>query len=154
MVTVSEQEIANAILVLLEEEKTVAEGAGAAPVAALLANAIPDIEDEKVIPIVCGGNIDVNVISKIIDRGLAAAGRIFRLDLQIRDVPGSLAEVLTLIGELDANVLEVYHDRTFAGDSTIGVTNVELKLETRGRDHIETIRERLQEEGYKVLDHL
>lgn len=154
MVTVSEQEIANAILVLLEEEKTVAEGAGAAPVAALLADAIPATEDEKIIPIVCGGNIDVNVISKIIDRGLAAAGRIFRLDLQIRDVPGSLAEVLTLIGELDANVLEVYHDRTFAGDSTIGVTNVELKLETRGRDHIETIRERLQGEGYTVLDHL
>ncbi len=154
MVTVSEQEIANAILVLLEEEKTVAEGAGAAPVAALLADKISGIDGEEVFPIISGGNIDVNVISKIIDRGLAAAGRIFRLDLQIRDVPGSLADVLTRLAELDANVLEVYHDRTFAGDSTIGVTNVELKLETRGREHIERIREHLEEEGYEVLDHL
>ncbi|MFB6351224.1 MAG: threonine ammonia-lyase [Bradymonadaceae bacterium] len=156
MVTVDEQEIANAILVLLEEEKTVAEGAGAASVAALLADKVSDIEGEQVFPIICGGNIDVNVISKIIDRGLAAAGRIFRLDLQIRDVPGSLAKVLTRIGELDANVLEVYHDRTFAESegSQLGVTNVELKLETRGREHIERIRETLQEDGYEILDHL
>jgi len=154
MVTVTEQEIANAILVLLEEEKTVAEGAGVAPVAALLADKISGIEGKQVFPIVCGGNIDVNVISKIIDRGLAAAGRIVRLDLQIRDVPGSLAEILTRIAELDANVLEVYHDRTFAEDSQLGVTNVELKLETRGPEHIERIRETLEEEGYEVLDHL
>ena len=154
MVTVTEHEIANAILVMLEEEKSMAEGAGAAPVAALLAGKISGIEGERVFPVISGGNIDVNVISKIIDRGLAAAGRMFRLDLQIRDVPGSLAKVLTLIGELDANVLEVYHDRTFAGDSQIGVTNVELKLETRGRDHIDKIRQRLQDEGYEILDHL
>jgi threonine dehydratase len=154
MVTVSEQEIANAILVMLEEEKTVAEGAGAISVAALLAGKIPGIEGERVFPLICGGNIDVNVISKIIDRGLAAAGRIFRLDLQIRDVPGTLAGVLTLLGELDANVLEVYHDRTFAQDSQIGVTNVELKLETRGKEHIEEIRRTLEEKGYKILDHL
>jgi threonine dehydratase len=154
MVTVSEREIANAILVLLEEEKTVAEGAGAIPVAALLSDKIDDLEGRKVCPIICGGNIDVNVISKIIDRGLAAAGRIYRIDLQIRDVPGSLAKVLTLLGELDANVMEVYHERTFADDTELGVTNVELKLETRGRDHIERIREALNDEGYKILDHL
>ena len=154
MVTVTEKEIANAILVLLEEEKTVAEGAGAAPVAALLSGKISHIEDKNVFPIISGGNIDVNVISKIIDRGLAAAGRIFRLDLQIRDVPGSLAKVLTLVAELDANVLEVYHDRTFAEDSQLGVTNVELKLETRGREHVQKIRDTLEDRGYKVLDHL
>lgn len=154
MVTVSEQEIANAILVMLEEEKTVAEGAGAVSVAALLADKIDDLEGKHVFPLICGGNIDVNVISKIIDRGLAAAGRIYRLDLQIRDVPGSLAGVLQLVAELDANVLQVHHDRTFASDSTIGVTNVELKLETRGQEHVDEIRSRLEEEGYKVLEHL
>jgi threonine dehydratase len=69
-------------------------------------------------------------------------------------VPGSLAKVLTLLGELDANVMEVYHERTFADDTELGVTNVELKLETRGREHIETIREELNKEGYKILDHL
>jgi len=154
MVTVSEQEIANAILVMLEEEKTVAEGAGAISVAALLSGQIDDIENQHVFPLICGGNIDVNVISKIIDRGLAAAGRIDRLDLQIRDVPGSLASVLDLVAELDANVLQVHHDRTFASGSKIGVTNVELKLETRGREHIDRIRARLEQEGYEVLEHL
>ena len=92
--------------------------------------------------------------SDCLRRGLAAAGRIYRLDLQIRDVPGSLAKVLTLVGKLDANVLEVYHDRTFAGDSQIGVTNVELKLETRGAEHIDRIRDTLEDHGYTILDHL
>jgi threonine dehydratase len=154
IVTVSEQEIANAILVMLEEEKSVAEGAGAASVAALLGDDLPELEGERVSPLICGGNIDVNVISKIIDRGLAAAGRIFKLDLQIRDVPGTLADVLGLIGDLDANVLEVHHDRTFGEQSELGMTNVELKLETRGLDHIDEIEETLTEHGYTILDHL
>jgi threonine dehydratase len=154
MVTVSEEEIANAILTMLEEEKSVAEGAGAAPIAAMMNGSIDDLDGQTVVPVICGGNIDVNVISRIIDRGLAAAGRLYRLDLQIRDVPGSLAELLGFIGEMDANVLEIYHDRTFTEDNQVGMTNVELKLETRGSDHIERLRDRLEEEGYQILDHL
>lgn len=154
IVTVSEQELANAILVMLEEEKLVAEGAGAASVAAMLGDKLPGLEDKRVSPLICGGNIDVNVISKIIDRGLAAAGRIFQINLQIRDVPGSLAEVLKLVGDLDANVLEVHHDRTFGEQSDLGMTNVELKLETRGPEHIEEIQSTLDEHDYQILDHL
>lgn len=154
MVTVSESDIANAILTMLEEEKSVAEGAGAAPVAAMINGSIDGLAGERVVPVICGGNIDVNVISKIIDRGLAAAGRLYRLDLQIRDVPGSLAELLGFIGEMDANVLEIYHDRTFTDDNQVGMTNVELKLETRGREHIERLRETLEDKGYEILDHI
>ncbi|MFB6264769.1 MAG: threonine ammonia-lyase [Bradymonadaceae bacterium] len=154
IVTVTERELANAILVMLEDEKTVAEAAGAAPVAALLNGHVPQIDGDRVCTVVSGGNIDVNVISKIIDRGLAAAGRLYRLDVQLRDVPGSLADLLSLLGDLDANVLEVYHERTFAENSQLGVIDIELKLETRGPEHIEKIQRTLEEHDYEILDHV
>ncbi len=154
IVTVSEEEIANAILVCLEEEKFVVEGAGATPVAALLAGKISNIAGRRVCTIVSGGNIDVNVISRIIERGLVAAGRLFRLDLQIDDVPGSLAELLGLIARQRANVLQVVHNRTFLEASPLGATNVELTLETRGPEHIEQLRATLEANGYKIVDKL
>lgn len=154
IVTVDEEEIANAILVCLEEEKFVVEGAGAAPVAALLAGKVQDIQGKRVCSIVSGGNIDVNVISRIIERGLVAAGRLFRLDLQIEDVPGSLADVLSLLADERANVLQVFHNRTFMEASPFGATNVELTLETRGSEHIEQIRTTLEKHGYKIIDKL
>jgi threonine dehydratase len=152
IVTVSEEEIANAILVCLEEEKFVVEGAGAAPIAALLSGKIDNIRDKRVCSIVSGGNIDVNVVSRIIERGLVAAGRLFRLDLQIEDVPGSLADVLALLADERANVLQVFHNRTFMESSPFGATNVELTLETRGADHIDHIRTTLEKHGYKIID--
>ncbi|MFU8806120.1 MAG: threonine ammonia-lyase [Bradymonadaceae bacterium] len=152
IVTVSEEEVASAILELLEQEKTVAEGAGATPLAALLAGRISDIAGKKVCAVVSGGNIDVNIIARIIERGLVANGRMCRLDLQITDVPGSLAELLTVIGASRSNVLEIYHNRTFAEGSPLGMTNVELKLETRGEDHIQRLRATLEERGYRILD--
>ncbi len=152
IVVVSEEEVANAILVLLEQEKTVAEGAGAVGVAALLAGKISGIEGKRVAAIVSGGNIDVNVIARIIERGLVAAGRIYRIDLQLGDTPGSLARVLTLIGGLRANVLEIYHNRTFSGGGALGTTLVELKLETRGEQHIAELRQALETGGYRIID--
>lgn len=152
IVVVSEEEVANAILDLLEQEKTVAEGAGAAAVAALIAGRVPNIEGKRVAAIVSGGNIDVNVIARIIERGLVAAGRIYRIDLQLGDTPGSLARVLTLIGGLRANVLEIHHNRTFAGGGALGTTLVELKLETRGEQHIEQLRAMLETNGYRIVD--
>ncbi|MBA2661343.1 MAG: threonine ammonia-lyase [Bradymonadaceae bacterium] len=154
IVTVSEEEVANAILDLLEQDKTVAEGAGAAAVAALIGRRIGGVDGKKVCAVVSGGNIDVNVIARIIERGLVAAGRIYRIDLQLRDTPGSLARVLTLIATSRANVLEIYHNRTFAEGSPLGLTNVELKLETRGEQHIEQLRAMLEDEGYRILDRL
>ncbi|MFW5966096.1 MAG: threonine ammonia-lyase [Persicimonas sp.] len=154
MVTVSEEEIANAILICLEEEKFVVEGAGAASVAALLSDRIDNLEGRRVCPIISGGNIDVNVVSRIIERGLVAAGRLFRLDLQIEDVPGSLADLLSLIADEDANVLQVIHNRTFLESSPFGTTNVELTLETRGAQHIEQLRTTLEKHGYQIIDRL
>ena len=152
VITVSEEQIANAILVLLEQEKTVAEGAGAAPVAALLDGLVPELVGKRVCPIVCGGNIDVNIIARIIERGLVAAGRIWRLDVVITDTPGSLAALLTCLGMLRANVLEVAHNRTFTSGLAFGSTHVELKLETRGGAHIREIRDTLSERGYVIAE--
>ncbi len=152
IITVTEEQIANAILTLLEQEKTVAEGAGAAPVAALLDGMLPNgLKGKKVAPIICGGNIDVNLIARIIDRGLVAAGRLWRTEIIITDTPGSLAELLTHIGKLRANVLEVQHNRTFTSGASFGTTHVELKLETRGDDHIKEISKRLHDLGYHVI---
>ena len=151
IVTVSEEQIANAILTLLEQEKTVAEGAGAAPVAALLEGMLPELAGKKVCPIICGGNIDVNVIARIIERGLVAAGRLWRLEVTITDTPGSLAELLGHLGKLRVNVLEVAHNRTFTSGLSFGSTHVELKLETRGPDHIAEIDARLDELGYTIV---
>jgi threonine dehydratase len=152
IVTVSEEQIANAILTLLEQEKTVAEGAGAAAVAAITEDRIPGLKGKRVCPIICGGNIDVNVIARIIERGLVAAGRLWRVEVIITDTPGSLAAVLGLIGELRANVLEVYHNRTFTSGKFFGTTHIELKLETRGEDHIAEIRKRLIKRGYQLVE--
>ncbi len=154
IVTVSEQEVAGAVLDILETEKMIAEGAAAAPIAALAAEKIENIKGRRVCAVISGGNIDVNVVARIIERGLVATGRIYRLDLQLRDTPGALAEVLAEIAEMDANVLEVHHNRTFAEGSPVGMTNVEFKLETRGADHIERLRTNLKSAGYRFLDHL
>ncbi len=153
IVTVSEREIANAVLLLLEQEKTLAEGAGAAPLAPLLSGKL-DLEGQRVCVLVCGGNIDVNVISRIIDKGLAAAGRLHRIDLRLKDTPGELAAVLKLVGDLRGNVLEVFHNRVFTSGDTFGSTNVELKLETRGFEHIEQIRSSLSDNGFEVIERL
>lgn len=152
IVTVSEEQIANAILTLLEQDKTVAEGAGASPVAALLAGLIPNIQNKRVCPVICGGNIDVNVIARIIERGLVAAGRLYQINVVIVDRPGSLAQLLTHLGKLQVNVLEVAHNRTFTSGLSFGSTHVELRLETKGPEHIALIRERLLGLGYDVVE--
>ncbi len=151
IVTVSEEEVAGAVLDLLETEKMIAEGAAATTIAALSAGKVPGVEGKRVCCVISGGNIDVNVLARIIERGLVATGRIFRIDLQLRDTPGALAEVLALIAKLNANVLEIHHNRTFAEGAPVGKTNVELKLETRGERHIEELRDRMKDEGYRLL---
>ena len=154
IVTVSEEEVAGAILEILETEKMIAEGSAATPIAALMAGKVPNVEGKRVCAIISGGNIDVNVLARIIERGLAATGRIFRLSLELPDTPGALAGVLTLIARMQANVLEIHHNRTFAEDAPVGKTNVELKLETRGDDHIATLQEEMRARGYRVVSAL
>jgi threonine dehydratase len=134
VVLVDEEEIAEAILLLLEGEKTVAEGAGAVGVAALVHDRIPGSARSLAV-VVSGGNIDVNLMSRVIERGLVQTGRTARFLVVLPDVAGALAELATVVAEHRANVLRIEHDRAFAGVE-IGQTLVELVLETRGHDHV------------------
>ncbi|MDP2344500.1 MAG: threonine ammonia-lyase [Deltaproteobacteria bacterium] len=147
IVTVEDDEIARAILFLLESEKTVAEGAGAAAVAALLAGRL-QTKGRKVVLLVCGGNIDVSVLSRIIERGLVESGRLTRLDVLVPDRPGALAEALTEVARTRANVIEVHHERAFLSGS-LGQVRVDLVVETRGPDHVRDLVDALRARGFE-----
>lgn len=149
IVTVSESEIANAILLLLEEEKVVAEGAAGAALAAVVGQHVPDAIGKKTGIIICGGNIDTNLISAIIERGLVSAGRRVRLHVSVPDSPGSLARLTQVVGQQRANILEIHHEREFAKLS-FGETQVTLTLETRGPDHVGEMVIALEAQGYSV----
>ena len=148
IVTVSEREIANAVLLLLEIEKTVAEGAAAVPLAALINRKIP-LANKNVGLIVSGGNIDMNLISRIIETGLIQDGRLGRFSIVISDRPGSLARLAQRVADLGANILQISHSRGF-GEMAIGETEVELILETAGADHIERIYAALSADKFKI----
>ena len=149
LVTVSEEELARAVLLLLEIEKTVAEGAGAAPLAALL-NRDLGLEQRTVVLILSGGNIDVTMLARIIERGLVKDGRLVRLTILLRDRPGALARLTAMVAEERANVVHIEHDRAFARWTAIGETEVVLTLETSGRDHIDRLLAHLRAAGYRV----
>ena len=148
VVSVSEEEIANAILLLLEIEKTVVEGAGAVPLAALVNKKVA-LAGKTVALVLTGGNIDVNLVSRIIERGLVKDGRLVRLAVMLRDRPGQLARLTALVAEMRANVLHILHDRAFSR-ARLGETEVEVTLETTGREHIEQVKRHLTESGYAV----
>jgi threonine dehydratase len=145
---VTEEELANAILLLLEIEKTVVEGAGAASLAALL-NRKLGLEGRNAVLVLSGGNIDVTMISRIIERGLVKDGRLVKLSVILRDQPGALARLSALLGEARANILHIEHERAFAR-AAIGESRVELTLETSGREQIEIVKRCLVEAGYQV----
>jgi threonine dehydratase len=148
---VAEGDIEQAIVMLLEIEKTVVEGAGAAGLAALLRHP-ENFAGRKVGLILCGGNIDPMVLADIIERGMVRAGRLTRIRVHTRDVPGELARVATLIGQAGANIEEVEHQRAF---TTLPVQNAELEfvLQTRGPDHIEEVLDTLRRAGLFATTH-
>jgi threonine dehydratase len=151
IVTVDEEEIANAILLLLEREKTVVEGAGAASLAALI-NGKVKAPGRKVAMILSGGNIDVTILSRIIERGLVKDGRLVRLTVRLPDRPGTLARFTAVLAEKRANIIEIYHNRAFTRGTGLGETEVEVTLETRGLEHIEELKRTLGERGYTVIE--
>jgi threonine dehydratase len=151
IVLVGEEEVARAILLLLEREKSLVEGAGAAGLAALLAGRIPVSRNESVVALLCGGNIDLNILSRIIDRGMVDDGRMARFVVTVRDRPGSLARLTRLVADQGANVLEIAHQRAFA-DISVGDVEIGMHLETRGRDHVEEIIRLLREDGTRVRE--
>jgi threonine dehydratase len=148
IVTVNEGEIANAVLFLLEIEKTVAEGAAAVPLAALVNKKI-SLSGKNVALIISGGNIDMNLIARIIEKGLIQDGRLSRLNVVLVDRPGSLARLTRIIADMGANLLHVNQSRGF-GRMAIGESEVELTLETTGAEHIERIHRALQAENFKT----
>jgi threonine dehydratase len=150
IVGVDDEEVANAILLLIEREKTVAEGAGAAPAAALVQRKIGGLTPRtKVVCAISGGNIDVNIIARIIERGLVKEGRRVMLSVRVPDRPGMLAGVLAAVAAEKGNVLEVHHNRAFLSGA-IGDTEIELTLETRGPEHIGALVDALAGKGYAV----
>ena len=151
LVSVGEDAIAAAILLLLEREKTVAEGAGAVPIAALLSGRLRLEPDARVVAVISGGNIDINMISRIIDRGLVFDGRAARLAVKVRDRPGSLATVTRTVADLGANVLETYHRRAYA-DISLGEVEIVIQMETRGREHVEEVVTALRALGHEVTE--
>jgi threonine dehydratase len=148
IVTVSEGEIANAVLMLLEVEKTVAEGAAAVPLAALINKKVL-LAGKNVGLVISGGNIDMNLISRIIENGLIQDGRLGRFAIVISDRPGSLARLAQRVADLGANILQIDHSRGF-GDMAIGETEVELILETAGAEHIQRICDTLRADKFKI----
>lgn len=146
VVLVDEEEIAEAILVLLEQEKTVVEGAGAVGFAALLQRTLP-LAGKKVAVVLSGGNIDVNLVARIIERGLVKTGRLTRIELTAPDVAGTLARIADVIAAARANIIQIEHDRTFS-DAELGETRIELVLETFGFEHVEEVRAGLLDAGF------
>ncbi|HLG19897.1 MAG TPA: threonine ammonia-lyase [Bdellovibrionota bacterium] len=147
-VTVTEEEMANAILELLESSKILAEAAGAAAWAAITARKIGSIKGQTV-AVVSGGNIDVNLIDRIIEKGLLKSGRLLRIDVVIPDRPGGLRTLAGILADLRANILQIHHDRA-SKEIALYTTGTELTLETRGKEHIDEILHTLKERGYDV----
>lgn len=148
IVTVDEEEIAGAILLLLERIKTVAEGAGATPVAAIL-NRLSGCKNQKIAAVISGGNIDVNIMTRIINKGLVKSGRKVFFDTVISDKPGTLWKLLQLIANAGANVLAVTHSRENR-DVTLGYARVELELETADEEQVYTLKSLMEQNQYQV----
>ncbi|HEX3940517.1 MAG TPA: threonine ammonia-lyase [Acidobacteriaceae bacterium] len=147
LVTVDEEEIANAILVLLEKEKTLAEGAGAVALAALLQRKT-SLNGQKTAVLVCGGNIDVSLLAKIIERGLVKDGRRIRIRVHLTDRPGALHQLTKILADERANIVETLHNRAYYGVN-LGDTVIDITLETRGAPHIASIGKALEAAHYR-----
>jgi threonine dehydratase len=149
LVTVDEEEIASAVLLLLEREKTVAEAACASGVAAVVGGHVAGLEGKNVVMVISGGNIDVNLLSRIIERGLIRDGRLAHLRVRVDDRPGALATLTALLASQGANVLTLEHRRGVQG-LWLTEAEIDLALETRGRDHVAELVRVLAREGYAV----
>ena len=149
VVTVSEDEIAAAILALLEVQKTVAEGAGATPVAACMSGKVDTTK--KTVCVVSGGNVDVTTLSRVITRGLTYGGRLATITTKLADRAGSLANLLNVVGGTGANVVRIHHEREDV-NSEVNACVVSMVLETRNADHVQKIKDELTAKGYSLLD--
>jgi threonine dehydratase len=151
IVTVSEEQIAIAILRIVELEKGVVEGAAATPLAACLSGKLKEFAGKKCVLLLCGGNIDPNVLSRVIERGLVADGRLGRFSAVISDRPGGLADLTAQIAATGASIKQVIHDRAFAG-TDVSAVHVLCTIETRNREHLAEVRAQLKSHGVETYD--
>lgn len=149
IVLVTEEQIASAVLMLLERKRILAEGAGAAPLAALLSDSLQLKQGSKVVLVISGGNVDSLLLDKIISRGLWNEGRLMSFSVCIEDVPGSLQHLLDLIAQSQANIVHIHHSRDEM-DLPLNYARMNLELETRGPAHIKEIEESLKNAGYNI----
>ncbi len=149
MVTVDEAEVSLAVLRLLELEKTVVEGAAATALAAVLGDRCPELAGKRIVLLLCGGNIDLTILDRVIDHGLVADGRRWRFTARISDRPGGIARLTAAIAKAGASVREVVHDRAFSGADVFS-TAVEVTVETAGHEHVATLAAALAAEGFEV----
>jgi threonine dehydratase len=151
LVLVEETELAQAILVLLENKKVLAEGAGAAPAAALLGPLAGADLGRRLVLVISGGNIDIPLLERVLVRALLERGRVLNLRVELPDRPGSLGRLAALLGEQEANILHLFHDR-LGRDLSLDLTRVEVILETRNQEHGEQVVRALMDAGYRVED--
>lgn len=149
--TVTDDQVSAAILALIEKQKMISEGAGAVSLAAVMFDKIPDIKGKKVVCLISGGNIDVTILSRVINRGLLMGGRTCTLTLELMDKPGQLVGVSEIIARCGGNVTGVLHERTNEG-SAINGCYLKLQIETKDFNHIKTIKDALKAEGFKVIN--
>jgi threonine dehydratase len=149
IMAVDEDQIAAAVLLLLERKRILAEGAGAAPLAALLSTSFKAPKGCKVVLVVSGGNLDSLLLDRVIHHGLLLQGRLMRFSISLEDIPGSLARLLDLVADLRANVVHIHHARNERG-LPIDFTRVELELETRSFEHINEVASALNKAGYHI----
>jgi threonine dehydratase len=149
VVTVSDADIAVAMTTLLERSKTLVEGAGAVPLAALLAGEFEFEEGETIVPVLCGGNVDMNTLTTVIMRGLIETGRYVRIRTVLPDRPGALDSLVRVLSEHEANIYALRHDRT-SRDVSMDDAEIDIDLETRGHDHVACVIAGLEEAGYDI----
>ncbi|MBE5041106.1 threonine ammonia-lyase [Ructibacterium gallinarum] len=150
IVTVTDDEVSTAILELIEQQKMIAEGAGAVALAAALFHKVP-IQNKNVVCLVSGGNIDVTILSRVIDRGLQKAGRLAELIIELIDKPGQLLGVSQIISKLGGNVVSVFHSRADV-DLDINACVLRISMETRNQEHLDQIKAEISRQGYKIVD--
>jgi threonine dehydratase len=149
VVTVDEASIGLAILRLIELEKSVVEGAGAAPLAGFIAGKLPELRNRTVVLTLCGGNIDTNMLGRVLDVGLVADGRLTRFTVSVADRPGGLARLTSVIAEAGASVHEIAHDRAFSGPN-VSQVRVVCVVETTGPDHVRALHDALRAAGFAI----
>jgi len=150
VVTVDEATIALAVLRLIELEKSVVEGAGAAPLAAFLAGKLDSLKGRNVVLVLCGGNIDLTMLDRVIEVGLVADGRLTRFTVSISDRPGGLARLAEVIASTGASIKEIVHDRAFSGPD-LSAVRVVCVVETTGHDHVAILHKTLTDAGVRIV---